>query len=324
MVVKTELSFLLNCSLSLLIFFSLVSPGLGAPTSAEIYQSLHDSSFEVLLGGQLRGSGWFAGGEGVGITAAHILKGSGQVEVVSPRAGRLKAKILSQDLRHDLALLKIERLGGFFPVLELAETFPRVGEHIYCFGAALNRHQLFFEGILARAQTQYEWNELNQIYTEVYPVGAMTPVGLSGAPWVNAAGQVIGVQSGMMARENELMGMAFISPLEPLHLLLKTRKGQKTVFLGGTLAEPWEVPADSGGASLSEGLRILKLYEGGALEFAGVREGEIIFAVEDRAVSYRDDLLRLISQSRADARISLSVGRERGQRREVVIPLVFK
>lgn len=286
-----------------------------------IYQKLRDASLEVLVDGQLRGSGWFVAPHGLALTAAHLLKGSGQIEVLTPVEGRLRAKLVAVDLGHDLALLSVVRPGNLFPILELETAAAQVGQQLYSYGTVLNRHGLFFEGVLSRNQLQYEWNDLNHVYTEVYAVNAMTPAGLSGAPWVNANGKVIGVQSGMMLWQDNLSGISFVAPVPGLNNFLENKGGIKTFSLGATFAEPWEGGLAVGGVARNEGLRILKLVEGGALEAAGVAEGEILYALERKALHYRDDLLRQIAMLDSKRAIVLTVGKERGPRREITIRL---
>src|SRR5690606_12269049 len=116
-----------------------------------------------------------AAAHGLAITAAHVVKDRGRIEVLSPVAGRLKAKLVATDLGHDLALLLVERPEDLFPYLELASERPVLGEELYLFGSPLFRHGMLLPGGLAKEGTHFEWNDRHNSYYEAYALSAMTP-----------------------------------------------------------------------------------------------------------------------------------------------------
>ena len=78
------------------------------PAQGSLYDRAARASVEVLVGGQLKGSGWFATPEGHVVTAAHVAwKAGGALEVRAQGQERLSARAVAFDRGHDLALLKV-------------------------------------------------------------------------------------------------------------------------------------------------------------------------------------------------------------------------
>ncbi|HEY7745419.1 MAG TPA: trypsin-like peptidase domain-containing protein [Desulfuromonadales bacterium] len=289
--------------------------------ASRLYRQLEAASLEVLVEGRLSGSGWFAASHGLAVTAAHVIKDRGRIEVLSPVAGRLKARLVATDLGHDLALLLVERSGDHFPYLDLASTAPVLGENLYLFGSPLFRHGLLVTGGLAKEETQFEWNDRNHCYTEVHALSAMTPEGFSGGAWVNAKGEVVGVQGGMMSWKGALMGIAFMSPVEPVARLLNDKRTGETISLGAMFSEPWESPAAATTSPEPEGLLVSQLVSGGPLAAAGIQKGDVLLAVNGQRVRYRDQLLRLVRRNQAGTQAMLTIRNREGAVCEVRVEL---
>jgi S1-C subfamily serine protease len=295
-------------------FFSLLlflpsSTALSA-TSTTLYSKLHAASVEILVDGHLAGSGWFASPQGLIFTAAHLIKGLPEIEIISPVAGRMPAFLVATDLAADLALLKVRRGERYFPSLSFAPQLPTVGDTLYLFGAPAYRHAVMVQGIVAKAAYSYEWNVQNHGYTKVFTLQAMTAEGFSGAPWVNEQGEVVGVQSGMLAWRGQLMGLAFASPVEAARQLIATKQSSSVATLGAALAETWEA-ADKG-LFTRTGLKILQLETNSSLRFAGMRTGAVVLEFNGQSVSYRDELLDLVRREKPGTEVELKIGSQSG------------
>jgi S1-C subfamily serine protease len=281
------------------------------------------ASLEILADGRLTGSGSFVTSAGLALTAAHAVKGAKRLEVLSPVAGRLGARVVATDLGHDLALLLVDRNAGLFPALDLAETGPGLGDPVYLFGSALFRHGLRLPGVVAKVQPQFEWNGNNRCYTEVEVVAAMTPEGLSGGPWVDGDGRLIGVQNGMVARNGSPVGLAFMSPLAAVQRLVATRQGAAAASLGGQFAEIWEWSPEGAARSTDPagGIYVIDVLPGGPLAAAGVGRGDRIVTVNGVRMVYRDELLAIIRQLAPGDHAELAVITTTGVRKSVTVGL---
>lgn len=303
-----------------IISVTLLLPLLAVADAAPPVEKLRQASLEILVNGQLMGSGWLVASHGLAITAAHLLPDTDKIEVLSTDYGRLQGRVIRRDLGHDLALIKVERTGEFFTPLVLSPSLPPVATPLFSYGTVMNRHHLLIDGISAAEETTFEWNSINQCYTEVIPVSATTAEGISGAPWVDGLGQVVGVQSGMIVAKGGLAGIAFAAPASAVAKLMGPPPTKEPGSLGAVIAEPWE-GAIPDFLPKQRGLRVLKTIPGGSAEQAGVVSGDIIVAINRTPVTYRDDLLRTISQNDAGEIVTLSVIKKDGQQEEVLAKL---
>src|SRR6185369_2566045 len=68
------------------------------------------------------GSGVLVRPDGLIVTNAHVVKGADEIRVVLADRRELEAKLLTQDERYDLALLRIDANGEKFPFLEMRDS----------------------------------------------------------------------------------------------------------------------------------------------------------------------------------------------------------
>lgn len=306
-----------------LLAFSL--PTLADPTAESLAGRLSAASIEILVDGRLAGSGWIAASQGLAVTAAHVVNRGHKIEVLTPANGRLSARVVAMDLGHDLALLKLERLGKLFSILQLSASPPRSGAPLALFGTALFRHGLTIPGSVASDHNMFEWNDVNNCYTEVQPVAAMAPKGLSGGPWVNAAGEVVGVQSTAMTESGALAGIAFMSPLKDIRKLVQEKSSAEVATLGGVYAELWEPTLQRGKTigGATAGIRVLRILAGGPLDRSGVSPGEIVLTLDGSKLELRDQLIGRIRDLPPGSSHTLTVLGAAGARevRVVLAPL---
>lgn len=293
----------------ILLFLPSATAFSAAPTT--LYSKARAASVEILINGHLAGSGWFASPQGLIFTAAHLIKGLPEIEIISPVAGRMPAFLVATDLAADMALLRVRREEGYFPALPFAPQSPAVGETLYLLGAPAYRHAIMVQGFLARTDYSYEWNVKNHGYTKIITLQAMTAEGFSGAPWINGQGEVVGVQSGMLAWRGQLMGLAFAGPVEAARSLIATKQSNSVATLGAAFAESWEV-ADKR-SSAQTGLKILQLEANSPLLFAGIRRGDFVLKFNGQSVRYRDELLDMIRHEKPGTEVELEIGNQQGE-----------
>ena len=98
------------------------------PAPAGLYNQLQTACVEVLLDGQLAGSGAIADPTGLVLTAAHLFSKPGsKLEVLSRGLGRLEAKLIALDDGHDLALLALPKRDAAYPALKVSPDAPAAG-----------------------------------------------------------------------------------------------------------------------------------------------------------------------------------------------------
>jgi serine protease Do len=275
---------------------------------SSLFENAKRASVEVLVNDHLDGTGWFADSKGLLFTAGHVVGRPGQrIEVLSPVAGRLAAKVLAVDLGHDLALLSVAPRAGGYPVLPLAEKRPPPGEEIFLLGTPIFRHAILLRGMMAHDQPAFEY--YSDHYIEIVHVAATAPGGVSGGPWLNRRGEVVGLQSGVMSLNNVPVGIADMSPLEAIRGLLACQRTAATPSLGAALEEPWQ--QDRGFLDRfppqTEGLVVKLLQKDGPAARAGLKQWDLIVAIDGHKVRVSEELLRIVLGKRPGQEVELTM-----------------
>ena len=96
------------------------------------------------------GSGVLVGADGLIVTNAHVVKGADEIRVVLADRREYEAKLITQDERYDLALLRIEGSDEKFPFLELRDSDSiEVGDVVLAIGNPFGLNQTVTSGIVS-------------------------------------------------------------------------------------------------------------------------------------------------------------------------------
>lgn len=264
----------------------------------ELYARAKSAFVEVLVDDYLAGSGAFVDSDGLILTAAHLFGGPGQrVEVLSPVAGRRSARVLAIDGGHDLALLKTEARDEGYPELSVASVPPAVGDDVYLLGTPIFRHAVMTRGMVARDAPAFEW--YGNRYVEIVHVDATTISGMSGGPWLNGRGEIVGVQSGLMPK-SAAAGIAFMAPHKAVRNLLTSRRTAATAAVGVAVEETWQQQPDfrKRFPPKTEGLVARILNKDGPAMRAGIRQWDVIIEADGRTVRRIDEFVRIMRGKR--------------------------
>lgn len=295
----------------------------GDVAGGELYARVKQASIEVLVDDHLNGSGGLVSAEGLAITAAHVIGRPGvRVEILSPVAGRRNAEVVAVDLGHDLALLRAEPRDGGYPFLPLAEALPPPGAEVFLLGTPIFRHAVLFRGTMACGEPSFE--HLNPGYVAVTTLAATAPSGTSGGPWVDRHGALIGVQSGVMSNNGTPVGVAFAGLLSGVRRLLETQQSASTPNLGAALEEPWQQGRDvlDRFPPRTEGLVVKVLQADGPAARGGLKQFDLVVAVDGQPVRMPNELLRLVRQKKPGESVTLSVlGPDGTGKRDVTVTL---
>jgi serine protease Do len=282
-----------------------------SPSAAEkIYQRCQAACVEVLVNGRHSGSGWFARADGLVVTAAHLfVLRDGEVEVVSPGRGRLACSLLALDRGHDIALLKTKTATNNFPVLEFSSASLRVGDEVFQFGAPLFRAGLLQPGRVAEPNTSFEFYPDQRAYVEVVHVAAMMQGGTSGGPWLDRAGKVVGLQSGLMSLEGKPVGIAYVVAAAPIRGLLKTMRDAETPDAGFCVDQLWERDAEflKKFPAGTDGLVVSGVRRDGPAAQAGIQQSDVIISAEGKKVMRIRELIAIIRGKQPGAQLQLKL-----------------
>jgi Do/DeqQ family serine protease len=242
------------------------------------------------------GSGVIVAAEGVVVTNTHVLKVAGAAEIRLVLADRreFNAKILIQDEKSDIAVLRIEGAEGRFPYLEFADSDAiEVGDMVLAIGNPFGVGQTVTSGIVsALGRTQVARSDA-QVFIQTD--AAINP-GNSGGALVDMSGRVVGINTAIFSRSGGSHGIGFAIPSNLVKLFVDsavTGRKLERPWLGAKLDAVNRELAEALGLQRVAGALVVRLYDKSPAAEAGLQAGDVIVAVDGhdvddaRAVLYR-------------------------------------
>ena len=264
------------------------------------------------------GSGFIISPDGYILTNTHVIKGMTNIKVTLNDNRQYPAKLIGQDEKSDVALLKIEAKN--LPTVKIGNPDElRSGEWVAAIGAPFGFENSVTSGIVsAKNRTLPDDGYMPFIQTDV----AINP-GNSGGPLFNLKGQVVGINSQIYSRSGGFMGISFAIPInvamnvaDQLKATGKVERGQ----LGVVIQEVSYDLAKTFGLDKATGALVAKVLAGSPAERGGLKVGDIIRSVNGNEVRSSSDLPMTISSLKPNQTVKLGVWRK-GQMLDVEIKL---
>jgi len=239
------------------------------------------------------GSGFLIDPNGLIVTNAHVVEDTDYIQVRLADGRRFTGKVIGQDNRVDLALVRIEGASNL-PTLPVGDSNRvRIGEFVLALGHPFGLEQTVSFGIVSRkgAPLQVAAPGFDFLQTDA----AINP-GNSGGPLVNMAGQVIGVNS--MAARNGSIGFAIPSNLVKLLVPQLATKGKvEWGWLGVSIAEIGD--DDLGRLKLTEpkGVLLRGVMKGEPADLGGLKPDDVLIALDGTPLDTTRDLQRVVSST---------------------------
>jgi S1-C subfamily serine protease len=165
-------------------------PLLGALSPEEIYEAVLPSTvtleIENAAGQRFVGSAFLAVGEGLAVTAWHVVHDAQRVEARFSDQRRVAVTgLVDRNEELDLALIRLETKGR--PRIRLSSTTPRIGSRIYVVGAPRGLDFSISDGLISQIRTVDK--------VRYYQVSCPISAGDSGGPVLNERGEAVGIMS---------------------------------------------------------------------------------------------------------------------------------
>lgn len=227
---------------------------------------------------QSLGSGVIVRGDGVIVTANHVVEGGQEFMVVLHDRRELPAKLLLSDPKTDLAVLKVDVGVERLPTLAIAETNNlQVGDLVLAIGDPFGVGQTVTNGIVSALNRTTE-NGGAFIQTD-----AAINHGNSGGALVDMNGDLIGINDFIVSPSGGSSGVGFAVPGSLVRRVVETAVGG-----GHKLVEPWlgakfdpvtNDIAKSLGLARPQGALVTDLWPEGPGERSGLRNGDVVVSV---------------------------------------------
>jgi serine protease Do/serine protease DegQ len=254
-------------------------------------------------------------GRGLVVTNNHVIANADQIRV-KLRDGRvLEAELVGSDPDTDVAVIKIPPKDLI--ALPMADSDAlRVGDFVVAIGNPFGLGQTVTSGIVsALARSGLGIGE----YEDYIQTDASINPGNSGGALVNLRGELVGINTAIFSQSGGNIGIGFAIPTNNVRQVVDqlVQYGEvKRGFLGVELQDLNPELAQAFGITETEGAVIASVAQDSPAEKSGLRQGDVVVAVNGRAVRNAFDVRNQIGLTRAGEKVKMDVVRE-GSRKQI-------
>lgn len=256
-----------------------------------------------------RGSGFIISPDGYIVTNYHVVADGDSIQVTldesNGKTAPLTATVVGTDEDTDLALLKVEAKKDL-PFLKFGDSDALlVGEWLLAIGNPFALDHTVTAGILSAKNRNIHAGPFdNFLQTDA----SINP-GNSGGPLLNMKGEVIGINTAIIASGQ---GIGFAIPSNMAAGIVEQIKGGKKVsrgWIGVTIQDVDENTAKALGMEHPSGALVASVLDGEPAAKAGIEAGDVITKVNGKSVEDASALLRAIAAHKPGTSVTLVVWR---------------
>ena len=261
------------------------------------------------------GSGVIISNDGYIVTNNHVVADADELTVTLNDNKEYSARIIGTDKTTDLALIKID--GKNLPAITIANSEDiKVGEWVLAVGNPFNLTNTVTAGIVsAKGRSLYQ----NGVESFIQTDAAINP-GNSGGALVNTRGELIGINAMLYSQTGSFSGYGFAIPTSIMNKVVDDLKKYGTVqravigIQGSDVKNYVDAQKDQGkdiDLGTMEGIYVAKVTEESAAEEAGLKEGDVITAIDGKEVNKMADLQEYLAKKRPGDKVSISYLRDK-------------
>ena len=255
------------------------------------------------------GSGVIVSSEGYVLTNHHVIEGADDIQLVLADGRRLQARVRGTDPESDLAVLKTE--GESLPAITFGnlETV-HVGDVVLAIGNPFGFGNTVTLGIVSALGRSHLG--INRFEDFIQTDAAINP-GSSGGALVDAAGNLIGINSTIYSQSGGSLGIGFAIPVSLARAVLEQLIKDGEVTRGWLGIEPQELTAEIAQALAldSGGVLIRSVVPNGPADRAGIAPRDVIVDIDGKPTRDTSSLLARIAELSPGTSSKVTVWRDR-------------
>jgi Do/DeqQ family serine protease len=259
------------------------------------------------------GSGVIISPDGYVVTNNHVVDGAEAIQVRLTDKRQFEAQVVGTDAATDLAVIKIDGPTDF-PVLPIGNSERvEVGDWVVAIGNPFRLTSTVTAGIVSALGRQLRIIDSNFGIENFIQTDAAINPGNSGGALVNLDGQLIGINTAIASRTGAYEGYGFAIPSALMERVVtdlveygELRRG----YLGVSIQEVDADVAAEVGLEDIHGVYVAGVRGGSAADRAGLRQGDIVEAIEGERVDATNELQSAVAMYRPGDVLSLRVWRE--------------
>lgn len=261
------------------------------------------------------GSGVIISADGYIVTNNHVVADADELTVTLNDNKEYSARIIGTDKTTDLALIKID--GKNLPAITIANSENiKVGEWVLAVGNPFNLTNTVTAGIVsAKGRSLYK----NGVESFIQTDAAINP-GNSGGALVNTRGELIGINAMLYSQTGSFSGYGFAIPTSIMNKVVDDLKTYGTVQravvgIQGSDVKNYVDGQKEHGKDIDlgtmEGIYVAKVTEESAAEEAGLKEGDVIIAIDGKEMNKMADMQEYLAKKRPGDKVTVTYLRDK-------------
>lgn len=269
------------------------------------------------------GSGVLVSREGIIVTNTHVIKVGtrAEIRVVLADKREFDAKVILQDEKADIAILRIEGGEGNFPFLQFSNSDDlEVGDMVLAIGNPFGVGQSVSQGIVSALGRSLGPRTSAPAFIQTD--AAVNP-GNSGGALVDLSGRLVGINTAILSGSGASHGIGFAVPSNLVKVFVDS------AIAGRKVERPWlgaRVESISRGSAVGLGLDraagaiVSRVTPGGPAAEARLEPGDVIIAVDDVAIADAQELQYRLTTRGVGTQAKLTIVRQ-GKQSTVTVAL---
>jgi len=299
----------------------------------QTYQEMPDI-FEYFFGGRPRqrqyqsqpqvgyGSGVILTKDGYIVTNNHVIDNADEIQVTLNDNRVFNATLIGADSNTDLALIKID--GNDFPVVPMGNSEDlKLGEWVLAVGNPFNLTSSVTAGVVSAKSRNIGIYEGGESIESFIQTDAAINMGNSGGALVNVNGELVGINAALESPTGTYAGYGFAIPTTIVKKVVADLKEYGTVQRAMLGIEGKDVLAmrqdernkDVDFGDAIDGVFVVNVTDGGGALAAGIKQGDIITAVNGKKVKAMNELQETIVQYRPGDKVTVTLLRDKKEKK---------
>ena len=256
------------------------------------------------------GSGFIIGESGYIVTNSHQIENAEKIEVIFQDETKLKAELVGQDSKLDIAVLKVITTKKVKALKWGDSSKSKVGDWILTIGNPYGLGGTVTKGIISAKSRDIGTGP----YDSFIQTDAPTNPGNSGGPMINMDGEVIGINTAMFSPSGQSVGIGFAIPsLMAIDVIDQLKKFGKTSrgWLGVRIQLVTEEIAEGFGLDSPKGALVASIENNSPSSRAGVKHGDIILKFNGKNIKNARSFPTIVATTKVGENVQLEIWRDK-------------
>ncbi len=258
------------------------------------------------------GSGVIISPDGYIVTNNHVVNGADRITVTFNDKREMEAKLVGSDPTTDLALVKVEGVDLTYLSYGNSDEI-KVGEWVLAVGNPFNLTSTVTAGIVSAKARNIDILGAQSSIESFIQTDAVVNRGNSGGALVNTSGELVGINAAIASHTGVYEGYSFAIPVNIVGKVVEDlmRYGEiQRAYIGVQIRDINAEFAKELGLTKIEGIFVAGVVEDGGADDAGIREGDIILAIDDTKINSVSELMGNVAQHNPGDIVRVKINRE--------------